>query len=281
VELVDAVHRRRTTNGAFLKVPVSLDHQRRLMDAASRAPSHFNSQPWRFVLIEDRETVGAVADLSGASMRQLLEEGTFWRRYLRYFRFSDSEMDEHRDGIHFDRMPAALRPFRRHMFGSTAQQMMNRLRVPATLGEDNRRLVADSPLLLATLLDRDEYLPDELSGFYSVIGLGAAIENVWLTTVELGMGMQFVSTPMEYPERWRQLEALIAVPEDLALMAIFRLGYLPTEAVRPRIDWTSRERKRFSQFVFRESCRSLDDRLDDGLDEEHDRLRDGFGARLP
>ncbi len=262
VELNDAVIGRRTTNGPFLDRPVSLDHQRRLLEAASRAPSHFNSQPWRFVVVEDRSTIEAVATLSGDSMTQLMEEGTFWQRYRRYFRFSEEELAATGDGIHFDRMPRALKPFRKFIFGDTGQAVMNRFGVPRTLGSDNRALVAGSPLLLGCALDRVEYRPGELSGFYSVFGLGAAIENVWLTTTELGMGMQFVSTPMEFPERWAELIRLLGIPDDLELMAVFRLGYVPVDADRPTIDWSSRHRKRFAQFVFRESGDRPDDRLD-------------------
>jgi nitroreductase len=254
VELFEAVQRRRTTNGPFLSDPVSREHQRLLVEAASRAPSHFNSQPWRFVLVDDSEKIERVAAVSRDSMRELMEEGTFWRRYRRYFRFSKAEMDRTRTGMYFDRMPAVVRPFADQIFTDRGQQLMRRLGVPKTLAEDNYRLVAGSPLLLAVLLDREEYKPGELSGFYSVFGMGAAVENVWLLTAELGMGIQFVSTPMEIPERWRELEGLFEVPENLALMAIYRLGYVPPEPQRNRIDWTSRERRSISQFVFRNSC---------------------------
>jgi nitroreductase len=252
MDLHAAITGRQTTNGPFRPDPVRREDQRRLMEAAARAPSHFNSQPWRFVLVEDRATIEAIADHSGAAMARLMEEGTFWSRYLRYFRFTDEEMERTGDGIHFDHLPKALKPFRKHLFGSAGQSLMNRLGVPRTLGDDNRRLVAGSPLLLATLLDRTEYRPGELSGFYSVVGLGAAIENVWLTAGDLGMGIQFVSTPMEFPERWEAIGRLLEVPDELALMAVFRLGYLPADAKRPTIDWSSRHRKRFAQYVSRD-----------------------------
>ncbi len=271
MHLLEAIRTRRTTNGPFRPDRVTIEHQRVLMDAASRAPSHFNSQPWRFVLVEDRDTIHAIADISGTSMRTLLEEGTFWQRYRRYFRFSEDELMATGDGIHFDQMPRALRPFRRHLFGDTGQAVMNRLGVPATLGRDNRDLVAGSPLLLAVLLDRGEYVEGALSGFYSVVGMGAAVENVWLATVELGMGIQFVSTPMEYPDRWAAVGRLLDVPDDLALMAVFRLGYVPAAEQRPTIDWSSRHRKRYDQFVFRDRCTLPHDTLDAGSVDESGR----------
>jgi len=68
------------------------------------------------------------------------------------------------------------------------------------------------------------------------------------------MGIQFVSTPMEIPENWERLKKLFKVPEDLELMAVYRLGYVPAEQRRPTIDWSSRQRKRPSQYVFRNTC---------------------------
>lgn len=234
--------------------PVSAEHQWLLVEAAAMAPSHFNSQPWRFVLVDDKKIIEEIARISGESMRRLMEEGTFWKRYRPYFRFSEEEMEERRDGIHIDRLPKVLMPLRRQIFSEKGQAIMNRFGVPKLLAEDNRKLVAGSPLLLAVLLDKSEYRPGELSGFYSIFGMGAAVENVWLATTELGMGIQFVSTPMEIPENWEEVKGLLKVPEDLELMAVYRLGYLPEEQRRPTIDWSSSHRKRLSQYVFRNTC---------------------------
>ena len=254
MEFFEAIRRRRTTNGPFLPRAVSAEHQRLLVEVAAMAPSHFNSQPWRFVLVDDEKIIGEIARISGESMRRLMEEGTFWKRYRPYFRFSEKEMEEKRDGINIDQLPKVLKPFRRQIFSDAGGSIMNRFGVPKILGEDNRKLVAGSPLLLAVLLDRTEYRPGELSGFYSVFGMGAAVENIWLATTTLGMGIQFISTPMEFPEKWDEIKGLLEVPDDLELMAVYRLGYLPEERRRPTIDWTSDHRKRLSQYVFRNTC---------------------------
>ena len=163
-------------------------------------------------------------------------------------------MEQKRDGIHIDQLPRDLKPFRRQIYSETGQALMNRFGVQKTLAEDNRKLVVGSPLLLAVLLDKTEYRPGQLSGFYSVFGMGAAVENIWLATTELGMGIQFVSMPMELPEKWEEIKDLLGVPEDLELMAVYRLGYLPEEKRRPTIDWTSNHRKRPSQYVYRNTC---------------------------
>ena len=254
MELIEGMLARRTTNGPFRPDPVSREHQHLLMRAAQAAPSHFNSQPWRFVLIEDPRTIARVAEIAGQSMTELIDAGVFFERYRRYFRFSEQEMNERRDGIHIDRLPGPLRPFTRQVFSDAGLKLMRQLGVPKKLGEDNRKLVAGSPLLLAALLDKTEYRPGELSGFYSVFGLGAAMENIWNAVGALNMGIQFVSTPMEIPRHWQAIQELLSVPDDLELMAVYRLGYLPEDEARPSIDWSSRHRKRLEQFVFRKSC---------------------------
>ncbi len=254
MEFRDVILRRRTTNGPFEPTEVSLEHQHRLMEAASRAPSHFNSQPWRFILVTDDGIRGQIAAIAGKTMGELMGGGRFFSRYKKYFRFSETEMKEKRDGIFIDQLPAAVRPFVKQVFSPLGAKLMSKLGVAKTLGEDNTKLVGGSPLLLAALLTKEEYRKGELSGFYSLLGLGMAIENIWLTTVDLGMGIQFVSTPMEFPDAWAQIGEILHVPEDLELIAVYRLGYVPKDAKRPRIDWTSRHRKRLGQYVFRDTC---------------------------
>lgn len=256
MELLDAIRSRRTSNGPFRPDPVTPEHQRLLIEAASHAPSHFNSQPWRFILIEDPAIRQQIANLGGQTMTQLMDEGRFFQRYRKYFRFSPEEMEQRRDGILIDQLPAPLRPFVSKVFSDTGLKLMNKLGVPRTLGQDNTKLVAGSPLILAALLTKEEYIPGELSGFYCVLSLGMAIEHIWLLCGELGMGIQFVSTPMEVPAAWEEIKQVLHVPPDLELMALYRLGYLPdaAEKKRPRIDWTSSQRKRLSQLVFRNTA---------------------------
>ena len=255
MDFFEVVESRRTTNGPFLPDKVSAEHQRVLIEAASRAPSTFNSQPWRFVIVDDEERIRRVADISRDSMRQVMEEGTFWRNYSRWWRFSEAEMEKERTGMLFDKMPRILRPFARYVRTGTGQQVMNRAGVPKMLSEDNYKLVAGSPLLLAVCLEKEWYRGGELKAFFSTFSMGAAVENLWLTTVALGMGIQFISFPMEVPEKWAELGRLLELPDDLELMAVYRLGYVPPagEEKRNRIDWQSRQRKRLPQYVFRNS----------------------------
>ena len=83
MEFLDVVRRRKTTNGPFRPDPVSEEHQRLLMEVAGRAPSQLNSQPWRFVVVDDRAVIDQVAEISGSSMTTAMSNGTFFERFLK------------------------------------------------------------------------------------------------------------------------------------------------------------------------------------------------------
>ncbi len=252
MELFEAVMRRHTTNGPFLETPIDPAHKERLIQMASRAPSHFNSQPWRFIVVEDVARRNAIGAIAGESMRRLIEEGAFWQHYRRYFRFSKAEAEKTSDGIHIDTMPAVLKPFIKYLFSEQGGKVMNAMQVPRVLANDARKLVARSPLLLGITLTRNEYRPGEMSALYSMISLGAVVQTIWLTATAQGMGVQFISTPQEIPENWARISTILGVPDDHELMLMFRLGYTNETLKRPTIDWTSPQRKSVAELAFQE-----------------------------
>ena len=75
MDLYDAIRARHTTNGAFDDRPVSAADKECLLSMAARAPSHFNSQPWRFVVVEDSARRKQIGQIAGESMRRLIEKG--------------------------------------------------------------------------------------------------------------------------------------------------------------------------------------------------------------
>ena len=253
MDLFEAIRKRHTTNGAFADRPVDPDHKRALLELAARAPSHFNSQPWRFVVVEDPERRKALARVAGESMRDLMEDGRFFLQYRQFFRLTPEEAAATKDGIHIDNIPGVLRPFAKYVFSERGVAMMRTFRVPSVLGNDARKLVESSPMLLGLALSREVYKPGELTGLYTLISLGAVVQTLWLTATSLGMGMQFVSTPQEIPENWALISTMLGVPETFELMLLLRLGYEDESIKRPTIDWKSPQRKGIDELAFQET----------------------------
>jgi len=251
MDIFETIVNRRTTNNAFASRKVSDEHIEMLIKMASHAPSHFNSQPWRFIVVTDETMIKKIAKVAGDSMIQLMEDGRFWKQYMKYFRFSEDEIEKTKDGIHIDHLPSVLKPFVRTIFSEKGGKVMAKLKVPHILGKDEEKLVASSPVLFVILLTKDEYKKEELSGFYSVISMGAVIQNLWLTTTALGMGMQFISTPGEIPENWNKITGYLNIPDTYEMCAIFRMGYVDPEMKRPTIDWKSSQRKGVKELAFK------------------------------
>jgi len=251
MEIFETIVNRRTANSAFADRKVTQEHIETLIKMASHAPSHFNSQPWRFIIVQDEGIIKKIAKIAGDSMVQLMEDGRFWKQYAKYFRFDEKEMEKTKNGIHIDHVPAVLKPFVKSIFSEKGGKVMAKIKVPRILGNDEEKLVAGAPILFIILLNKEEYKPAELSGFYSVISMGAVIQNLWLATTALEMGMQFISTPGEIPENWKAISEMIKVPENYEMMAIFRMGYIDPKMKRPTIDWKSSQRKPISELAFK------------------------------
>jgi nitroreductase len=251
MDLFEAIINRRTTNTAFARKKVSQEHLELLVKMASHSPSHFNSQPWRFIVIEDESIIKKIAKIAGDSMVQLMDDGRFWKQYRKYFRFSEEEIEKTKDGIHIDHLPAFLKPFAKSIFSEAGGKIISRFKVSRILGNDEEKLVATSPILFVILLTKDEYIKEELSGFYSVISMGAVIQTLWLSTTAIGMGMQFISTPGEIPENWKAISDLLKVDNNYEMMAIFRMGYKDPDMKRPSIDWKSSQRKDINELAFK------------------------------
>jgi len=248
MDLLEAIRRRHTDNNKFLPDPVKPEHVKLLIEAAARAPSHFNSQPWRFVLVRDSQIREALAELAGASMKELME-GPFFERYRTYFRFSKDEVNSASDGIYIDHFPAILRPMLRYSFTPQAGKLLGSLGVTAALGRNQTEIVRTSPLLIAIALNKAEYVPGEMSALYSTISLGAVVQTFWLVTTSLNMGMQFISTPLEVAERKALIAEMLGIPDEYDLVALFRMGYRDPAGVRNTIDWTSSQRKPFDSLA--------------------------------
>ena len=255
MEFMDVIRKRKTTNGYVKEDPVSREHQMLLMEAAGRAPSHMNSQPWRFIMIDDKEKIRKIAKIAGRTMRKSME-GSFFKENRKYFRFSRKEIMDKRDGMYFSQLPAFLGPMVRFLFERDVIKRLKSLGVTKILGADNEDLVAKSPLLIAVLYKEDEYgAHEERLDFYynfaASVAIGMSIENLWLTCTDLGIGIQFVSSPKHYPEAWQEIRNILKIPEEMKLMALLRLGYELEKSKSGAISWESDIRKRPDQYVHR------------------------------
>ena len=58
------------------------------------------------------------------------------------------------------------------------------------------------------------------------LGMGAAIQNLLLTAISLGIGTQFVSAPLESQEDRERIQKIFNIPDSHEIITLLRLGYV-------------------------------------------------------
>ena len=253
MDLFTAFENRHAYNGFHTEEPVTQDEMEKLLKAFNKAPSQFNSQPWKVVVIQEASRKKKLAELCGDAMRISMQKGEFWNKYGKYF-YHDTRGDKLKKGMGMkvDNVPNVLKKVINFIITNKSLTLIRERGVPVILGAENKKLVESSPVCLAIFLRKEDYNKNDNSAFYSTLSLGMAIENMWLMATSLNIGMQFMSMPMEVPEIWKEISELLECKEDYEMVALMRLGHKPKKENRPILDWTSPDRLPLSDWTSNE-----------------------------
>lgn len=174
--------------------PIPRDTLDRLMEAARWAPSGENAQPWRFVIVEDRERIKAIGKVAGmADRRQFSAE------------FAAGETEE--------RLKKIKDPKKR-------QKIMEKL-----TGGHVSSFLENAPLVIIVCGKKDVWdLPYDCS---------AAIKNILLMAVAAGLGTCWVESPVMDVRDEEKIKAMLEIPKNMKVLTAISVGY-PDESPKPR-----------------------------------------------
>jgi nitroreductase len=223
MDLFTAIENRHAYNGFHTEEPVTQEEMEKLLKAFNKAPSQFNSQPWKVVVIQEASRKKKLAELCGDAMRISMQKGEFWNKYGKYF-YHDTRGNKLKKGMGMkvDNVPIVLKKVINFIITNKSLTLIRERGVPVILGAENKKLVESSPVCLAIFLRKEDYNKNDNSAFYSTLSLGMAIENMWLMATSLNIGMQFMSMPMEVPEIWKEISELLECKEDYEMVALMR-----------------------------------------------------------
>lgn len=199
--ILAALMNRRSIRYGFEDRPVGRETIERIVACGLAAPSSKNAQPWRFHIVTERRTLDlfadAVADASGA----------------------DSYVPHD---------PRTGEPY--PQYRSTVLESAQVLRdVPATIWIEN--LGAFSAGRRTLLAVKQQALAGALAGYgFELLGIGAAIENMWIAGNALGLAVSFIGDVVV-------AEAAIASELGLQsdLLGVLAFGY-SSASPRPPMD---------------------------------------------
>lgn len=192
-EFFEVITSRRSVR-AYTGEPIPRADLEKIVLAATQAPSGTNSQPWHFVIIEDR----ALLDKMSAAVHARMDEILSWpeavgkeRRidaYRRYFTF-------------FNQAPVVI----------------------AVLGNDHRAIVHQTIEAHGIVQSRNRPSSAHLS-------VAAAIQNLVLAATALGYGSCWMTGPLIAAD---EIEKLLGIDEPKYLASVIPLGR-PAEFPPPR-----------------------------------------------
>jgi nitroreductase len=168
----------------FLDEPVPEADLRKMIDLSSWAPSGSNRQPWRFVVVRDKEILGR--------MRKAIED-------LAESIESPPEDPSLRESV--------IKGLANYTFFSDAPALFAVCLVP-------------SPSLSQRVRDMKGYAPWPLP-FADIMGVGAAIQNLLLSAHALGYGACWMTGPLIAQ---RELESLLGIERPWHLVSLIPVG---------------------------------------------------------
>ncbi len=194
--VIDVILARRSIRFGYEERPVEREHMELVLQCGLAAPSSKNARPWRFHVVTNAAMKARMADAASQA-----------------------------DGIdeYVPHDPQTGRPSRH--WSSTVLESANVVReAPVVVAIENRGVFSNGRAALAAA--SSEALASSLVGYgFEVIGLGAALENIWLAANSLGIGVAFLGDLAIAEPQIRDILGL-----DGDLMGVIALGYAPLAA---------------------------------------------------
>lgn len=215
--VVEAILGRHSVREGFSASPVPIDVLEDILRCGMAAPSSKNARPWRFHVVDDRHLLDDIA-----------------------------AMVETADGIdtYVPCDPHTGRP--RPEWSSTVIESATVLRsVPVAVFVENLGVFSRGRDALVSATS--DALAGSIIGYtLEVIGLGAAVQSMWIAAVSHGLSGVFMGDVLIAE---RQIQKRLKVAHDL--VGVLALGYVKegrpahvrgqADALRDRVCWVSRE----------------------------------------
>jgi len=146
--------------------------------------------------------------------------------YSKWFRLNRREAEEKGDGIHV----RSISPFVKMVMTPGIKKSLSDYTVFREAGRDYCERIRAAPLILVTIYDRRKEPPNVSSGLISMVGIGAALQNVRLAATALGIGCQDLARPIDTEAGRRRVKRILKIPDHYSMVSIMRMGYIDKKA---------------------------------------------------
>ena len=238
MNVFDVMMQRRSYRGAFQDRAVDVNDLDKLIEAARWAPSPFNVQPWELVIIQEAEGKAALADVTEHAVVEQFKDAKFLDDNSRWMRLTEADLKEVRDGVLLtdhvtlpkllqDAPEQLLRGLLKNAKSFTLLGQLGAGKIPA---KEIAAQVREAPLLMLITMNCKRYPPGEGGTRWMWLSIGMLIQNVLLAATALGIGVQFVSPPLERAADREQIRQLFNIPTSHEVITLLRIGYVEEDS---------------------------------------------------
>ncbi len=232
MNVFDAITHRRSHRGEFQNRAIDENHLGKLIEATRWAPSPFNVQPWELIVIQEHPGKEHLATLTENTIVAQFKDAEFLDANSRWIRLTEAEWREHQDGILLSEhvtlpkllqnSPEKLRLLLKNAKSLTVLGHLGAGKVP---GKEIAEHVRAAPLLMLVTMNCNRQPPGEGAKRWMWLSIGMLIQNLLLSATALGIGVQFISAPLENAEHRNQIRQFFNIPTSHEVMTLLRLGY--------------------------------------------------------
>lgn len=199
MDLDEAIRGRRSIRKYKADVPIPREHIEAMIEAARWAPSSTNIQPWRFIVVEDRETIAAMAKAVYDKFQALSKEGLRKgeKRLAAFCRFLRSY------GSFFAEAPlvivACAKPYENPVLKMPMATVIEKANELEHMDVDIRPIVIDTVQKSVAM----------------------AVQNILLKAYSLGYGTCVMDAPIAIEGTVREM---LNIEDDLELVLVIPMG---------------------------------------------------------
>lgn len=188
-------------------LPITKKDLEKILDAAKWTPTAHNMQNFEIIVIDDK----SVLDKIGRIKSRISEE--FLRENYSQLSFSKEELLKKKTGILGTMFPPEWTDP-----AKISDAVKNAAPMPIS------QSIRGSPTLLIIIYDPRKRAPASAGDVLGFISLGCLMENIWLMTQSLGIGLQILSA-FSAPPVETEIKRLVGIPDYMKIAYTCRLGY--------------------------------------------------------
>ncbi len=237
MNVFEAIIQRRSHRGTFQERLIERDDLEKLIEAARWTPSPFNVQPWELVLIQETEGKVVLAELTERAVIDQFKDAQFLDDNSRWMRLTETEQQEQGDGVLLTEHVSLPKPLQNApekvlqelLKNAKSFTLLGHLGVGKIPAKEISMQVREAPLLILVAMNCKRRPPGEGGTRWMWLSMGMLIQNILLTATALGVGVQFVSAPLERPADREQVRQVFNIPVFHEVITLLRLGYVEEE----------------------------------------------------